>query len=81
VDAAVEALADRYVLSWKPNPAMLADRFDPDRVRAYVRDTLERTRGCRLEIVLKDTFTVQGDARRFVEWTRIAREEIERVSG
>lgn len=81
VDAAVEALGDRYVFSWKPNPAMLADRFDPEHVRAYLRGALERTRGCRLEIVLKDTFTVQGDARRFVEWTRIAREEIDRASG
>jgi hypothetical protein len=79
--AAAEALGDRYLFSWKPNPAMLADRFDPDHVRAYLRGALEQTRGCRLEIVLKDTFTVQGDARRFVEWTRITREEIERAYG
>lgn len=81
IDAAAEALGDRYVFSWKPNPAMLADRFDPDHVRTYLRGALEQTRGCRLEIVLKDTFTVQGDARRFVEWTRIAREEIDRAVG
>ncbi len=81
VAAAAEALGDRYVFSWKPNPAMLADLFDPEHVRAYLRSTLERTRGCRLEIVLKDTFTVQGDARRFVEWTRVAREEIDRHAG
>ncbi len=81
VGAAAEALGDRYVFSWKPNPAMLADRFDPDHVRTYLRGALDRTRGCRLEIVLKDTFTVQGDARRFVEWTRIAREEIDRAAG
>jgi hypothetical protein len=81
IGAAAEALGDRYLFSWKPNPAMLADRFDPDHVRAYLRDALGRTRGCRVEVILKDTFTVQGDARRFTEWTRIAREEIDRVAG
>jgi len=81
ISAAAEALGDRYVFSWKPNPAVLADRFDPDHVRMYLRDALDRTRGCRLEIVPKDTFTVQGDARRFVEWTCIAREEIDRAMG
>lgn len=79
VEAAAEALGDRYVFSWKPNPAMLADTFHPDQVRSYIRGTLERTRGCVVEIVLKDTFTLGGDPRRLEEWARIAREEIERV--
>jgi hypothetical protein len=81
VGIAAGELGDRYLLSWKPNPALIADGFDAQVIRTYLRSSLERTRGCRVEVILKDTFTVQGDARRFVEWTRIAREEIDRAAG
>ena len=40
VDACAAKLGDRYIFSWKPHPAHLAGRFDPDRVRAYIRHTL-----------------------------------------
>jgi hypothetical protein len=80
VSAAAAALEDRYIFSWKPTPAMLADRFNPEAIRAYVRSTLEATRGCIVEVILKDTFTIQRDPARLTTWTRIVREEIERVS-
>ena len=80
LDAAAEALENRFIFSWKPSPAMLADRFHPDQVRAYIRDMLTRTRGCIVEISLKDTFTIQREPWRVIEWSRIAREEIERAS-
>jgi hypothetical protein len=28
---------------------MLADVFHPDQVRQYIRETLEKTKGCRME--------------------------------
>ena len=79
IPAAAAALEDKYIFSWKPAPAMLADVFHPGEVRRYIRAALEAARGCIIEVVLKDTFTIRRDPRRVEEWTRIAREEIERV--
>ncbi len=76
----VELLGDRYVYSMKPTPAALAyDTFDEDAVRAELRRDLEVTRGCRVEVVMKDNHTIRGDPSRVVRWCRIAREEAERV--
>ncbi|NPV07838.1 MAG: hypothetical protein HPY83_07750 [Anaerolineae bacterium] len=78
---AAEALADRYVYSWKPHPGYLADVvFDPEAVRGYLRETLDITRGCVVEMVLKDTHTCNGQPERFDLWTRIAKEEAERAA-
>lgn len=81
VEAAADALQDRYIFSWKPNPAMVADLFDPDAIRAYIRRTLEVTRGCVVEMIHKDTFTIQREPARLETWARIAREEIDRLAG
>lgn len=81
LEASAQACRDRWIFSWKPNPALVVGRFDPERIRAYIRRTLEITRGCTLEMIHKDTFTVEGDRRRLEAWTRIAREEIDRIYG
>jgi hypothetical protein len=78
--AAAEALGNTLIFSWKPTPAMLADVFHPDAVREYIRGALAKARGCIVEIILKDTFTICHDPARVREWTRIAREEIERAA-
>jgi hypothetical protein len=75
-----ELLGDRYVFSMKPNPAELAhDAFDEDAIRSGLRRDLEATRGCRVEIVMKDNHTIRNDPSRVVRWCRIAREEAERL--
>ncbi|NLO74004.1 MAG: hypothetical protein GX100_07885 [candidate division WS1 bacterium] len=79
-EIAAEKLGDRVIYSWKPNPARLAGvGFDEDLVRREIRETIQITQGCRLEIVLKDTHTCQGQPERFDRWVRIAREEVDRV--
>lgn len=75
---AAEALGDRAVLSWKPNPALLVGRVDAERIRRAVREAIAMARGCALEIVLKDTFTLEGQPERIELFGRIAREEIGR---
>jgi len=72
---AADVLQDKYVYSWKPNPAILVGNFDAERVRAYIRETLEIAKDCVLEIVMKDVHTVEHDASRLWEWTRIVQEE------
>jgi len=78
--AFAEGIGDKYVYHWKPHPAPLAeDTFPADRVRAYQRETLEATKGCILEISLKDTHTCRHDPSRFTQWTQMLQEEIDRV--
>ena len=70
-----EGLGGDYVYSWKPNPAMVAgEEWDPDYVRRVTQDFLEKTRGCVVEMVMKDTHTCRHEPHRMWEWTRIARE-------
>jgi hypothetical protein len=78
VRKSAEALGNRYIFSWKPNPAMVAgEAWQPDAVRRQIRETLAITRGCVVEMILKDTHTCRSDPRRMWEWVRIAREEAE----
>jgi hypothetical protein len=79
IERSAEACRDRWVFSWKPNPAMVVGRFDPDRIRQHIRRTLEVTRGCTVELVHKDTFTIDHEPARLETWARIAREEIDRL--
>lgn len=73
-----ERLGADYILSMKPNPADLArDGFDEEKVRATLRQDLRATRGCRVEVIMKDNHTIRGDPRRVLRWVQIAREEAE----
>ncbi|MCK4324405.1 MAG: hypothetical protein KAW89_07745, partial [Armatimonadetes bacterium] len=79
-EKAAESLGHDYIYSWKPNPAQLAAvRFNEDKVRSYIRETLEMTRGCVVEIVLKDTHTCNNQPERFDRWAQIAQEESRRA--
>jgi|GEM_PF-1596794 len=67
--------------SYKPNPAVIAaEQWDPDFVRKNIRDTLEKTRGCVIELIMKDTHTCRNQPHRLSEWVRIAKEEAEKFT-
>jgi len=51
--------------------------MDEGAVRADIRETLQKTRGCVLEILMKDNHTLGRNPDNLVRWVRIAREEIE----
>jgi len=71
-----ENLGDRYILSFKPNPADLAtDFFDEARIRANLRRDLEITRACRVEVIMKDVTTMLHDPSRATRWVEIALQE------
>jgi hypothetical protein len=73
-------LADRMILSWKPNPADLArPNMDEQQVRQVLRAGLEATRGCHVEIIMKDNHTLGGTPANATRWCAIAREEIARI--
>jgi hypothetical protein len=75
-----EQLADKYIYSLKPNPADLAmSTFDEERIRADLREVLQITRNCCVEIIMKDNHTIRNDPQRVIRWVQLAREEAERV--
>lgn len=71
-----EQLGSDYIFSYKPNPAHLAvQKMDEDLVRASLKDVISRTKGCRLEIIMKDNNTLGGNPQNAYRWVQIALEE------
>ena len=68
-----------YIVSWRPNPAMVSSGFDEQQIRKTIRQGLKDSAGCHVEIMLKEMMTVQGDLSRLFKWTEIARQEAEAV--
>ena len=83
VDICAVKLKRNYIFSWKPNPAHMVGGFDAQAIHEYIRHTLEvaRANDCALEIILKDTQTVDFELNRFDRWTQICRELINEYYG
>jgi len=74
-----EMLQGDYIYSRKPAPSMLAlPHIDEDEVRSDIKATLDMTKGCVLELLMKDNHTLGGNPDNLVRWVSIAREEIAR---
>lgn len=77
-----EYLGDKYIYSLKPSPTDLATpQIDEEYIRKKLRKALEITKGCRVEVIMKDNHTIGGNPNNVVTWCRIAKEEAERVFG
>ncbi len=75
-----EYLEDKYVFSMKPHPGPLAaPEIDEESIRKSLRESLEVTRGCRVEIIMKDNHTLGDNPNNAVRWCQIAKEEAERI--
>ncbi|MFH0797762.1 MAG: hypothetical protein V2A65_12065 [Candidatus Omnitrophota bacterium] len=75
VEEGASALGDKYIFSYKPNPAVLAtDAWNPEAIRTELRQTLEilKSHGCITEIIMKDISTIRYQPQRLREWTQIA---------
>ena len=82
IEKSAEILQDKYIYSWKPNPAILAgETFNSDAIRRELRDFCEKTRGCVTEIIMKDTHTVRNKPERMWEWVKMAKEVAEEYAG
>ena len=69
---------DKYIMSNKPNPALLAaDTFDEDVIREDLRHTIRAAKenGVTLEMIQKDISTVKYQPQRLWRWAEIAKEE------
>jgi hypothetical protein len=72
-------LQDNYILSMKPNPAAVSTpEIDEEAIRRDLRQALDATRGCVVEIIMKDNHTLGHVPENAVRWCRIARQEAER---
>jgi len=69
-------LGRRIIFSRKPNPAAICVSFDESAIRRDIRATLEIAGNGVLEIIMKDTHTVQYQPWRITRWVEIALEEV-----
>lgn len=75
LDVAVNKIGGDYVYSIKPSPAPLAgDVWRPELARQLLREALEKTRGCAVEVIMKDISTVRYQPQRLWEWAALAAE-------
>lgn len=73
-------LGDKYIFSLKPSPTQfVTGNIDEQAIRRWLRDALEKTKGCRLEMIVKDTNNFGGNPGNLVTWCGLAKEEIERL--
>jgi len=71
-------LEDRYIFSMKPNPAPLAvPMIDKESIRKELRRAFEITKGCVVEVIMKDNHTTGKRPENVIDWCRIAKEEAE----
>ncbi|MEW5785754.1 MAG: hypothetical protein AB1767_11900 [Bacillota bacterium] len=76
IEDMAEKLQDKYILSIKPHPAVLAKKnINEDKIRKEIRNILQLTRKCRVEIIMKDNHTICHNPMNVIRWTQIAQEE------
>ena len=74
-------LQNDYVYSIKMKPTDLAAAvMDEDVARKRIRDVLIITKGCIIEIIMKDNHTIGKNPKNVIRWIKIAREKAERIS-
>jgi hypothetical protein len=56
------------------------ETWNPEQARFELQDFLEKARGCRVEIIMKDISTVRYQPRRLWEWEKIAMQLAERYA-
>ncbi|MGI6028289.1 MAG: hypothetical protein ACOX81_02620 [Candidatus Heteroscillospira sp.] len=78
-EAAMEAIGDKYIVSFKPNNIWLTDAvIDEDKIRRELTEVLELSRkyNCTVEILIKTIVNLRGDPTRLWRWFEIADEVI-----
>jgi hypothetical protein len=73
-------LGKNYIFSRKPNPSFVCAGFDEQAIRDDLSLTMSIVKDTNMEIILKDTHTVQNEPQRLSKWVEIAREMYEKVS-
>ncbi len=75
VEKTVDKTDGKYVLSYKPNPNVFAtNEWNPAQAKKNLSEVLDKTRGCVVEVIMKDISTVRYKPQRLWEWSEIAME-------
>lgn len=70
-----EGIGTDYIFSYKPNPAIIGmQEWDGDLARNQLRDVLGKTRGCTVEVIMKDLHTCRNQPWRMWKWVEMAME-------
>ena len=81
-EAAAERCRGKYVMSCKPSPAVFAgDSFDEGEAKRAILSILNATKGCSIELVMKDISTLRFKPERLDAWARVARETVDEFFG
>jgi hypothetical protein len=63
----------------KPNPAVISTpEINESAIREDLRKAFDVTKGCRVEVIMKDNHTIGNRPENVVRWCRIAMEEAEK---
>jgi hypothetical protein len=75
-----EQMGGDYVLSRKPNPALVAGKLNPAAIQDEIRETIEvcRETGTPFEYILKDISTVNYKVSNLTEWEKLVTGVIDR---
>ena len=68
-----------HVPQAQPGAAGADPSWTRTRSAPSLRDDLEKTKGCVVELIMKDNHTLGGNPRNATQWCRIAREELGRL--
>jgi hypothetical protein len=79
VPRSAEEIGGDYAISWRPSPAMVGPGFSIDECRRIVRQGLLDSRGCHIEVMLKEIMTIENDPARLVDFASMAKVEAESV--
>ena len=72
-EEAATNIGNKYVLSLKPNPAILAaENWNLDAARQELEEDLEKTKDCAVEVIMKDISTCRRQPHRLWEWAEMA---------
>jgi hypothetical protein len=77
IDQAVANVGNRYVFSYKPNPAVFAEEtWHLDKARDELEMVLTKAKahGCVVEVIMKDISTLRYQPHRLWEWAAMAAE-------
>jgi hypothetical protein len=81
-EAAAERCRGKYVMSCKPSPAVFAgDSFDEGDAKKAILNILNATKGCSIELIMKDISTLRYKPDRLHAWARVARETVNEFFG
>lgn len=73
-------LGRAFVISAKPSPTPLSrPKMNEADVRDELRSILEETKGCVVELIMKDNHTLGNEPKNITRWVEIAREEIKHL--